>query len=189
MSGTLWLIVEGVMDGAIVREIVKRRYPQVRVSVSEPVGGQPGVSRLAQQIETLIQQALKRKRKGDCIAVLHDEDMLVRPHDRGDYQRIETVCTKYAADVVRVPAKDAIESWLLADEGFCKWLNVKPRNHDNKRKPKDTLISLLDKAGKAKYREENAAVLFRHLDGTGDKLSKSLDDALKHLIDAPCTRQ
>ncbi|MEO8606399.1 MAG: hypothetical protein ABI690_00835 [Chloroflexota bacterium] len=191
MSGTLWLIVEGKVDGEIVKAILKHRYPQVSIRILKPTGAQPSVSRLAKQIDQLIRQALAEPKRGDCIAVLHDADLQTRPHknERQDYQHIETVCKKYARQVKHVIAYDEIESWLLADTTFCTWLGTKPQNWDEKSKPSETLINLLDKAGKPKWREDNWIKILENLDGTGDKFSSSLQSALKHLENAPCTRR
>ncbi|MCX6049786.1 MAG: hypothetical protein NT075_32195 [Chloroflexi bacterium] len=94
MAGTIWLIVEGQNDGDIAKAILKCKYPQVRISPLYPTGQNPNLSRLAVQIEKLIQQALGNRKPGDCIAVLHDADQLTRPFDRADYQRIRQVCIK-----------------------------------------------------------------------------------------------
>jgi hypothetical protein len=193
MSGTIWLIAESRNDGEIARTIIRRKYPHVRVAVTMAPGKNPNISRLAQHIEGLIKQAMKRRKRGDCIAVLHDADLQTRSNeeDRKDYDRIREVCEseEYRRHVVLVIAHDEIEAWLLADFGLCQWLNTRPRNWDEQRQPSETLKSLLDKANKPKYREENLPGILTHLDGTADQHSPSLQAALRHLDDAPCVRQ
>jgi hypothetical protein len=172
-----------------VAAILKRRYPRVRVQSLRPTGKKPNLSRLAQQIERLIQQALVNREASDCIAVLHDLDQFTRPNlkDRADYDHIKAVCSRYRKDVVLVVAWDEIEAWLLADPGLCAWLGIKPSNWDEARKPSEDIANFLDKAGKPKYREGNLSRILAQLDGTGDQFSPSLKAALAHLDDAPCT--
>jgi hypothetical protein len=188
VSGTIWLIAEAYSDAEIVKAILKRRYPQVRVKATWPTGSKPNVSRLASQIEELISQAIKDKKSGDCIAVLHDADLQTRPDGRQDYDKIKQICKKYKNEVMLVIAHDEIESWLLADEGFCSWLETAPGNWDNRAKPSEMLNNLLDKAKKPRFREPNLNRILIHIDGTGDEFSPSMKQALQHLEGAVCVR-
>jgi len=186
MASTIWLIIEGQNDGDIVRAILKCKYPQVRVSPLFPTGQAPNLSRLAAQIDKLIQQALVNRKPGDCIAVLHDADHLSRPTGRDDYKRIKNVCEQHRQDVHLVLAKDEIESWLLADTGFCQWLKIEAKNWDEIKQPSLRLASLLDKTGKPRYRLNNLSKLLSYLDGNSH--SPSLQVALGYLENAPCIK-
>lgn len=189
MSGTIFLIVEGKMDELIVKALIKRRYPHVKVDVRQP-GPIGGIDRLAEKIDELIQQAIKDKKEGDCIAVLHDADLHTRLtlKDRASHLKIEKVCEHYKAHVVRIVAYDTIEAWLLADSGLCQWLGIKVKNCDRVSQPKDELIRLLNKKSGVKYVEHKLPQILTHLDGT-KTASESLKKALKHLIDAPCVSE
>src|SRR5688572_28717415 len=135
MISTLWLIVEGQMDFAVAKAIVHKHYPQLRMKELIPTGKPPNLSRLSAQLNDLIRQALDYYREGDCIAVLHDTDLLTRPHHRKDYENIRDVCRQYKDKVYLVKAVDELESWLLADRGLCQWLGIKPRNCDTLAQP------------------------------------------------------
>lgn len=185
---TIWLIVEGKKDGDIVRSILKKRYPHIRVRVLEPTGHSPSVSRLAAQVETLLRVAIQRRDQGDCIAILHDADTISRPHNRQDYERIAEAHRRHVGQVKLVIAKDEIESWLLADEGLAGWLLKRAGNYDEREKPSEILNGWLDSAGKPKFRLENLLEILSHMNGTGDRHSPSLRDALALLDGAPCAR-
>jgi hypothetical protein len=183
---TLWLIHEGQNDVEVAKAILKHHAPHIKVVPILPTGNNPNLARLSRQIKILIEGAIQKRQKGDCIVVLHDADKLTRPHNRQDYEHIQQVCISHRRDVYLVIAHDEIEAWLLADEGFCRWLGTKPRNWDEQAKPSVTLINLLDKAGKSRYALENLPKLLIYVDGTGAKYSPSLKEALDHLKTAPC---
>jgi hypothetical protein len=187
VSGTIWLIVEGRTDGEIVRSLLRRRYPKLRVVPIKPTGSKPNLSRLAEQIEELIKSALAERDSRDCVAVLHDADIQVQP-DRASYERIQKICEQHAPHVKLVIAHDEIEAWLLADSGLCEWLSQTPRNCDGERQPSLILRSWLDKAGKPRYREENLPRILNNTQGDGDKFSPSMREAIEHLKNAPCIR-
>lgn len=188
MAGTIWFIVEGQFEDEIIRAILKNRYPQVHTRFLRPTGATPNLSRLAKQIENLIQTALKARQHGDCIAVLHDADLQTRPHAREDYEQIKKICQQYTQHVKYIVASDEIEAWLLADNGLCNWLGRKAANVDNMRKPSEVLAKALDKAGKPKYRKDNLRKIVTQMDASGDTYSPSLREALKHLENAPCVQ-
>jgi hypothetical protein len=187
MSGTIWLIVEGQNESAIVRAILRHHYPEVHIERLSPPGGNPNLSRLAAKIESLINIALGNRKPGDCIAVIHDADLQTNPHDRANYERIRQVCEQYKRDVRLVIAKDEIEAWLLADAGLGGWLKIKVQNCDEMQKPSDVLKSHLDKAGKPTYRLENLSKLLRYVNGVTS--SPTLQRELDYLVNAPCTKQ
>lgn len=185
MSRTIYIIVEGRTDGEIVKSLLRRRYPKLRVVPIKPTGSKPNLSRLAEQIEELIKSALAERDNRDCVAVLHDADIHVQP-DRSAYEHIQKICEQHTPHVKLVIAYDEIEAWLLADSGLCGWLGQTPRNYDSERQPSLILRSWLDKAGKPKYREENLPRILKNMEGDGDKFSPSMREALGHLQDAPC---
>lgn len=95
---------------------------------------------------------------------------------------------KYHQDVSLIIAKDEIESWLLADEGLCKWLGIKAKNRDEDKQPSNILDSAVKKTSGKKYTLMRETVL-KKLDGTGDKHSLSMKKAVQRLQNAPCFRQ
>lgn len=189
MSGTIHLIVEGQNDADIVKAILRKKYPNVRVSPLYPPGN-PSLAQLAKHIEKLIRQAISNRKRGDCIAVLHDKDLL-SDTERNHHSYIEKICQQYSKDVKHIQAADEIESWLLADSGLCLWLSqsnrFKPDNWDNKRKPSEELASRLKRSG-VEYRIQNLSKILRYIEGDGDQHSPSLQKALTHLHNAPCTK-
>lgn len=189
MSGGIHLIAEDHTDAEVVRAMLKARKIPVSVYPLTPAGASGGVSRLAQQLERLIQTALRKRQTGDCIAVLHDADELSETN-RSSHDQIKATCRKYPQDVVLIVAQDEIESWLLADEGLCRWLNENPRNASiHERKPSERLErAVKDKTGK-KYSGKMRAQVLEKLDGTGEQYNRSLQKALTHLHNTPCVRE
>ena len=188
MSGTIYLIMESEKDVDVVRAILKARNITVRVEPLYPTGRKEiGVSRLAKELERLIAEAIAERQPGNCIAVLHDADEFEQVPHRGDYQRIQSICQKHRREVVPIIADDELESWLLADEGICRWLGIKAENQDSRQKPKEYLNSLVkDKTGK-RYQGANRSKVLDHIDGNTH--SPSLQQALKHLDNAPCVER
>ena len=185
MSKTIWLIAEDKSDRQILEAILQAKDISITVRIREPDGKTGGVSRLAYQLESLIKTVHEQKSEDDCIVVLHDTDHKTRTHDRKDYEQIEEICARYA-DVVHIVARDEIESWLLADAGLCKWLNINHRNWDEQRKPSVELDRALKRAGKNRYQSRYLAEILKQIDGTGDQYSPSMQLAFQVLKDAGC---
>jgi hypothetical protein len=112
--------------------------------------------------------------------VLHDADEHTET-DRRHYDEIRRICEKYKDDVYLAIARDAIEAWLLADEGLCKWLGIRAKNNDADPRPKETLRSLLSKNKKMKWQGRDRHKVLEQLDGSGDKLSPSMKLAVGHI--------
>ncbi len=186
MSGTIWLITEDRLDADVIRALLRARGMDAKVKPMQTNVGVGGLSRLVANLEELIQFARERKSPNDCIAVLHDADEHSQSR-RDDYAKIKRICDSYT-DVVLVVARDEVESWLLADAGLCRWLNVKPKNWDEQKSPAKELNSLLKKNRRMKYQGRYRDEVLKHLDGTGDKFSPSLQKAFKHLEGAPCVQ-
>jgi len=186
MSGTIWLITEDESDKVIVEALVRKKGFDIQVARLKLTGGSGGVDRLAHQLERLIRDAKDMKKPNDCIVVLHDADIHMQQSNRQTYEQIRRICKDNK--VTLILARDEIEAWLLADSGICKWLGIRPRNHDEETKPKDKLNSLLDQKHNMKYRERNQEKILAHLNGDGDTHSPSMQEALQHLEDAPCTK-
>lgn len=147
MSSTVWLICEDESDYRIFRGIVDKRKIPVTVKWLKSSGG---LNRLAAELDQLIRVAQSRKiersSSNDCIVVLHDADEQTQP-DRRVYKQIEAICKRYSQDVIHMVARDELESWLLADEGISRWLQMKPQNWGGKKRPSDELNNLLKKKG------------------------------------------
>ncbi len=128
------------------------------------------------------------KHSKDCVAVLHDADEQTEP-ERQLYEKIRLVCERFKKHVVHVIAKDEIEAWLLADEGLCQWLSIRARNCDGQKRPSDELKRLVQqKKQPMKYQGPDRAKVLAHVDGSGDKYSPSMREALEHLKNAPCVK-
>jgi hypothetical protein len=177
---TIHLICEDETDADIVKAILQKKLPEVRVSHIPLSGGSGGISRLANQLGDLVERVRELRQKGDCIAVLHDADEHTARHRSSD-ERIKTICQKYEHDVYLAIAKDAIEAWLLADEGLCKWLGIRAKNNDEDPRPKDTLRSQLRKSKNLKWQGPDRAKVLAQIDGTGDKHSPSMRSAVSHI--------
>jgi hypothetical protein len=177
---TIWLIVEAHTDYEVMRAIFKAKGITTPLRYKMP-NKQGGISRLAKELETIIEAILPTIAKGDCIAVLHDADEFSQP-DRTHYEHIAQICEQYKKYVTRVIARDEIESWLLADGKLWAWLGGKgkPKNWDETKQPSNELESLLGKRNmkwQGKYRQQ----VLDHLDGTGDQHSPSMQAAAQHL--------
>lgn len=184
--GTIFLIVEDKNDADVVKAILKARGVSVRIEPLPPSVQTGGIDRLLVELEELIQTAQKRRKKSDCIAVLHDADKHSQPN-RTTYDQIEAICEKYL--IKHVVAEDEIEAWLLADAGLSAWLGIKPENWDNRPNPKEKLREIVWQNKKdLKYQGPGRAKVLSHIKGSGDKFSPSLQAALVHLEDAPCTK-
>lgn len=189
MGGTIWLIVEDDTDAEVVKAILSAKGVAVSVNHRTPSSKTPGISQLAKEIDKLINDVISAKHSNDCIAVLHDADEQSEP-ERRLYEKIRVVCERFRKHVVHVIATDEIEAWLLADEGLCQWLGIKARNCDMQRRPSDELKRLVQqKKQPLKYQGPGRDKVLAHLDGSGDKYSPSMREALEHLQDAPCVKQ
>lgn len=182
MSQILWLIAEDRKGAEITAKILKLKYPSLHIQVRFA----KGISDLADKLDGFIKLILSQRNPQDCIAVLHDADEFTLPHERHDHDAIAKICQKYADDVIALIAHDEIEAWLLADSGICQWLKQKPANYDEYKQPSKILAGWLDKAKKGRYREVDLPNILRHVDGTADLHSKSLQHSLRLLADADC---
>jgi hypothetical protein len=182
MSGAIWLITEDEADSKAVQEILYASGFVIKVIWLQTTGGGGGIYRLVEQLETLIEYALKKKANNDCVAVLHDADEHKQPN-RETYDEIRRICKKH--NVYHVVAKDELEAWLLADAGICRWLGIKHEGWDSQKEPSRDLERFLKKLNpRMKYQGHYRAEVLKHLNG--DNLSPSLKKALKHLENAPC---
>lgn len=181
MSGTIWLIVEDEEDKHIAEQLLIKSGFRVRIRFRQ--SGPGGISRLQSQLEELIREAINNQSRHDCIAVLHDWDEH-KQSDRAIYTNIEATCKRYPVKYIVIP--NSIEAWLLADAGLCKWLEIKQDNWDTHTDPKHELNRLLkDKKG-IRFQGPKRTQVLSHL--TGNTVSPSLREALRHLENAPCTR-
>jgi Domain of unknown function (DUF4276) len=183
VSGAIYLIVEDRTDVDVVRALLQAKNIMVEIKpLYSPKGG---LSRLAKALELLIRTALKQRKSGDCIAILHDADEQIQPN-RQLYKQIQAICKKYSQDVVLIIAQDEIEAWMLADEGLCHWLGEKPRNCDTEKRPSDRLKRVVKEKTQRSYSGAIRTQVLQKLDGSGDKYSPSMQAALEHLMNAPC---
>jgi hypothetical protein len=185
MSGTSYLIAEDEKDYEIIRALLQSKRLKVKVKWSKPDRKPSGISRLPNQLEDLINDALDRKAIRDCIAVLHDFDR--SNPDRRTYDAIREICTRRHDEVMLVIARDTIESWLLSDGGIYRWLGIAHENYDGEDKPKNILNRLLDEKKKMKFQGSNRAKVLSHLDG--NNFSESFKRYFDYLIEAPCSEE
>lgn len=181
------LIAEDRTGEIVFREIVRKKHIAVQVI---PYGKAVGVSMLAKEIKGLIWAALQESTGRDCIIVLHDTDTSVESY-REHYKTIERVCNLYPERVTRLEAVQEIEAWLLADAGFCKWLDEKPRASDHIPQPSKTVQKMVnDKFGGAIWTNLNKPRILRdHMDATGETLSSSMRKAMDTFQQLPCARR
>jgi hypothetical protein len=157
-----------------------------------PKGSTGGISGLADQLEELILTAKQFKAgehgsPNDCIVVLYDADEHTQP-DRTIHKQIEEICGRFSGEVIPLVAYDELEAWLLADDKLRKWLGIKPRNWDYKKRPSAELKRLLMDKKHIKYQVRYRDEVLKHLDGTCVERSPSLKDVFKRLKDAPCVK-
>jgi hypothetical protein len=135
--------------------------------------------------------ALKEETDNDCIVVLHDTDDSVQIY-REDYETIKRACERFTEQVTRLQAVQEIEAWLLADDGFCRWLGETPKASDHIPKPSARLDSLINKKfGKRLWTNLNKPkILEQHMDATGDKPGRSVSmrTAMELLGQLTCTQ-
>jgi len=180
VSGTIYLIAEDTNDVDVVKAILQAN--EISVNVEKLfLTKHGGISRLDTQLTRLIQTARVKCGDRDCIAVLHDADESTETR-RKHHNRIRDICRDH--HVPHIVAREEIESWLLADEGICQWLGIKAQNHDNMRKPKNRLNSLVKRKVKKDYSGATRKKVLNHVNGI--TRSPSLTEALKHLDGAPC---
>jgi hypothetical protein len=184
MPCTLWLIVEDETDGEVVQALLKGR--DVTVKPLAPTGGTGGLSRLRIQLRRLIQTAKQRRGSQDgCIAVLHDQD-ITDPRKQAEHKAINDICD--AEQVVLVIACDEIEAWLLADNGLCEWLGMKPHNWDEQPKPSEELKrQIRNRYPRMRYPGRDRHKILEQVDGTGHQHSPSMQLAIRILESSPCT--
>jgi hypothetical protein len=187
VSRTIYLIVEDETDAEVVRAILAKKNSSLRISHLKPAGNSGGLSRLAEDLEKLIKTAIQKRKKGDCIAVLHDADLQTQ-QNRKAYDEIKKICQKYQQYVRLILAVDEIESWLLADEGLCAYLGEKPRNCDMETRPSDRLKTSVHRKTQKHYQGKTRSQVLSNVDGTGDKHSPSMQKAIAALIEADCLK-
>jgi hypothetical protein len=189
VTGTIHLIVEDRKDANVIETILRAKKINVGVRPLPPKHG--GIARLASELDRLIQLALRDRKPGDCVAVMHDTDTqtVTDPDKRKVYEEIKRICRNYRKEIKHIEVKDELEAWLLADGGLCTWLDIKPQNCDSLRKPSEKLISLAQSKYRLKYQGVDRAKILAQIDGTGEQYSPSMRAALKHLENAPCIQE
>ena len=178
------MIAESKDDPKILEALFKTK--QIKSKIINRTKGPGGVSRLADNLERLIQTILQEpgRSQDDCIVVLHDVDIHSEPR-REQYNKIKQICGKYTNIVIRIEAVDTIEAWLLSNEGICQWLGITTDNRDGLTDPKGFLkTKIRDKHKSIKYQgsgKEKALVQIK-----GDIHSASFKTAIKQLKEAGC---
>ena len=188
MIATLWLITEDENDFEAMKRFLKQRGINVTVRSRKLNGNRGGISRLAEQLDELITTISDLMTSHDCIVVLHDADEFTRPDDRADYEKIAAICQKHRQFVRELIARDELESWILADSGFCKWIGYAPQNWDRERRPSDRLRKLMKAKTGADYGGRYRDQLVANIAGDGDKLSLSMQEAFAALAELECVK-
>jgi len=185
MSPAIWLIAEDETDCDVIQRILNKKGFKVVIRRVQLSGASGGISRLATQLPRLIKVVRNNKywHDGDCIVVLHDRDAHLLGRHNAEYNMIAAVCKKENA--IHLLADDTIESWLLADNGICQFLGIKPSTWDGKPGAKIRIESLLG-TKHMQYQAQGREKLIEKLDGTGDMRSPSMRESMKKLIDAEC---
>ncbi len=183
----IYVIAEDKTGYFVLDEIVRKKEIAVKVILR----GEPkGVSSLAKDLKGIIDTLLRTITDQDCIIVLHDTDTLVETY-RDHYQKIERICNSYHGRVTRLEAIQEIEAWLLADEGFCRWIGQSPTASDHISQPSKKLEKMIkDKFGRNKWTNlEKPKILRDHMDVSGENLSESMRNAMKTFQQLPCAKQ
>lgn len=183
-NNKIHLIAEDKTGEFVFKEIIRKKDIAVRVVA---YGKAVGVSTLAREIKGLLATILRKSSAQDCIIVLYDTDISVQT-DREHYQKIAQICKSHGERVTRLEAVQEIESWLLADKGFCRWLDEHARASDHIPQPSKKLESLInDKFGRSMWTNLNKPKLLQqHMDASGDKLSESMHVSMEVIKKLPC---
>jgi len=178
------VIAESKDDPKILEALFKTK--QIKSKIINRTKGPGGVSRLADNLERLIQTILQEpgRSQDDCIVVLHDVDIHSEPR-REQYNKIKQICGKYTNIVIRIEAVDTIEAWLLSNEGICQWLGITTDNRDGLTDPKGFLkTKIRDKHKSIKYQAFGKQKVVAQIKVIIH--STSFKEAIKQLRDAGC---
>jgi len=137
-----------------------------------------GVGEIKRRWDILVKMAKEQadKKKG-CVGVVVDE--------LGAEKIVESL--KHYCKDAHVPliiAVKEIESWLLTDPGFCKWLNIKPKsNTETISDPSRIVENALQRKKKQDWnRATKKQVAQRHLTAPDPNRNASLAGAKKQLL-------
>ena len=183
MRRRIYLITESQNDIKVAKAFLETRTSTFQIVPRTKSDNPGGISRLAIELKTTLESAMREAKRGDCIIVLHDDDLHTQP-DRQHYDKIRQICQQHKG-AIHLVAKDEIEAWLLADSGVCAWLGVKPQNRDGDRRPSDDLNTLVKKKTGKDHTGTTRDEVLKHV--SGECLSPSFQAAIAHL-DTPACR-
>lgn len=178
------LIVEDNSDGQALKALAGHLGVNVVVDWL-PANGIGNIKRRGRQLIDLARGRIRDQR--GCVAVLLDRDgkdvTRAEPH-----RTIRHLCRQE-----RVPlllAVEALEAWLVADNGCAHWLAIqRPANADSLPRPKETVErAYYQKTGRP-YTRRARCVLAEKSDGSAPEASPSLQDALGHLDASLCLKE
>jgi hypothetical protein len=181
MTRRLFLIVEDKTDVEVFKRFLElKNLSHIKIEAF----GRGGISHLQKDLDNLLLTALAKRNPGDCIVVLHDADQQTG-ESRKIIAEIKQICKRYSNQgVLHLEARDEIESWLLSDEGFCKWLGIRAKNEDSQNRPSGRLKTLLNDKKKKPYQAAGRQDVLNALNGNCH--SESFKQAFKQLEEAGC---
>ncbi len=171
------LIVEDDSDGRALRKLAEASGLLVRIDWL-PANG---IGNIKRRLDALIHLASDRIEGGQgCVAVVVDRDCKNCKHDE-PHRTISTVCQSHATPYIE--AVEALEAWLLADDGIANWLGVTRRaGTDRIRDPKGIIERAFYKKTKRTYgRRLGRTQLAAQATGVQSSGSRSWTQALAHL--------
>lgn len=193
----IWLIAEGETDVLIFRRLLELKGYEVEFE-ARPVRGVGGLANFVKVeskkkgaqftiLEKMLDSILVVATPTDCMVILYDADEHTRQNDNAR-RRIIEICRHYcdtrSTKVIRLVARNAIEAWLLADDGLCTHFNQRPQNRDHEERPKRILEQWL---GKLPYDSLTLRdKLLETMTGSGDAYSPSMKVAFQCLAVCDC---
>lgn len=176
------LIVEDDSDGQACRVLADRLGLPVTLDWL-PANGVGNIKRRGVQLIGLARDRIPEGR--GCVAVLLDRDgkdvTRAEPH-----RTIRRLCRQAGAPLLL--AVESLEAWLLADAGCADWLGVgRPANADSLPQPKKDVERAYYQKTHRSYTRRARRLLADHANGSAAGHSLSLQSALAHLGNSPCT--
>jgi hypothetical protein len=144
-----------------------------------------GIGNIKRRTGALIRLAMDRIEHGrGCVAVIVDRDRKDRKREE-PHRTISRSCASQATAYIE--AVEAVEAWLLADEGIVAWLGLAPRPRtDRIRDPKAVVARAFRKKTKRPYQRRRARMqLAAKATGVMSSRSPSWSQALAHLEECP----
>jgi hypothetical protein len=175
------LIVEDDSDGRALESLARASRLPVRIDWL-PANGIGNIKRRAEALIRLAMDRIEHHR--GCVAVVVDRDHKDRERDE-PHRTINEACAAKATPFIEVV--EALEAWLLADDGVMSWLGLKARRQtDGISNPKKIVARAFLKKTKRSYQKRRSRMqLAAKATGVKPERSASWSQALAHLERCP----